>query len=81
MQLRLYNTLSRSVETFEPLEPGHVRIYVCGLTPSAQAHLGHARSFMFFDVLRRYLVHRGLRVTHVQNVTDIDDRSIATAQA
>jgi cysteinyl-tRNA synthetase len=81
MQLRLYNTLSRSVEPFAPIEPGHARIYVCGLTPSAEAHLGHARSFMFFDVLRRYLVYRGLRVTFVQNVTDIDDRSIATARA
>jgi len=58
------------------LREGEVRIYVCGLTPSAQAHLGHARSFLFFDVLRRYLAHRGCRVTYVQNVTDIDDRSI-----
>jgi cysteinyl-tRNA synthetase len=57
-----------------------VRIYVCGLTPSAQAHLGHARSFLFFDVLRRYLTHRGYRVTYVQNVTDIDDRSINAAK-
>ncbi len=55
-------------------------MYVCGLTPSAEAHLGHARSFMFFDVLRRYLTHRGYRVTYVRNVTDIDDRSIATAK-
>jgi cysteinyl-tRNA synthetase len=54
-----------------------VRVYVCGLTPSAQAHLGHARSFMFFDVLRRYFVHLGYRVDFVRNVTDIDDRSIA----
>jgi cysteinyl-tRNA synthetase len=59
------------------LHDGEVRIYVCGLTPSAEAHLGHARSFMFFDVLRRFLVYRGYRVTFVQNVTDIDDRSIA----
>jgi cysteinyl-tRNA synthetase len=58
-----------------------VRIYVCGLTPSAQAHLGHARSFLFFDVLRRYLKHRGYRVQYVQNVTDIDDRSINAAKA
>jgi cysteinyl-tRNA synthetase len=74
--LRLYNTRTRSVEAFEPLRAAEVRIYVCGLTPSAQAHLGHARSFLFFDVLRRYLMHRGYRVTYVQNVTDIDDRSI-----
>lgn len=76
MPLRLYNTRTRTVEKFEPLREDEVRIYVCGLTPSAQAHLGHARSFLFFDVLRRYLAHRGYRVTYVQNVTDIDDRSI-----
>ncbi|MBV9438891.1 MAG: cysteine--tRNA ligase, partial [Candidatus Eremiobacteraeota bacterium] len=82
MPLRLYNTRTREVEPLRPLEPNHVRIYVCGLTPSAEAHLGHARSFLFFDVLRRYLEHphNGYRVTYVQNVTDIDDRSIATAQ-
>ena len=82
MPLRLYNTRTRDIEVFRPLEPDHVRIYVCGLTPSAEGHLGHARSFLFFDVLRRYLEHphNGYRVTYVQNVTDIDDRSIATAQ-
>jgi cysteinyl-tRNA synthetase len=78
--LKLYNTRTRSVEAFEPLRGGEVRMYVCGLTPSAQAHLGHARSFLFFDVLRRYLVHRGYRVTYVQNVTDVDDRSINAAK-
>jgi cysteinyl-tRNA synthetase len=62
------------------LRNGEVRIYVCGLTPSAQAHLGHARSFLFFDVLRRYFAHRGYRVKYVQNVTDIDDRSINAAK-
>jgi cysteinyl-tRNA synthetase len=78
--LRLYNTRTHATETFVPAQAGHVRIYVCGLTPSAEAHLGHARSFMFFDVLRRYLVHLGYRVTFVQNVTDIDDRSIEAAR-
>jgi cysteinyl-tRNA synthetase len=78
--MRLYNTRTRSVEPFVPLRDDEVRIYVCGLTPSAQAHLGHARSFLFFDVLRRYLTHRGYRVTYVQNVTDIDDRSINAAK-
>jgi cysteinyl-tRNA synthetase len=82
MQLRLYNTRTRASEPFQTLEPGHARIYVCGLTPSAEAHLGHARSFLFFDVLRRYLEHprNGYHVTYVQNVTDVDDRSIATAK-
>ena len=78
--MKLYNTRTRSVEAFEPLRSADVRIYVCGLTPSAQAHLGHARSFLFFDVLRRYLTHRGYSVTYVQNVTDIDDRSIKAAR-
>ncbi|MGP6156954.1 MAG: cysteine--tRNA ligase [Vulcanimicrobiaceae bacterium] len=81
MSLRLYNTRTRAVEPFSALRDEHVRMYVCGLTPSAEAHLGHARSFLFFDVLRRYLVHLGYRVTHLQNVTDIDDRSIAASQA
>jgi cysteinyl-tRNA synthetase len=68
------------VEPFEPLDANRVRIYVCGLTPSAEAHLGHARSFLFFDVLRRYLKHKSFDVTYVQNVTDIDDRSINRAR-
>ena len=78
--LKLYNTRTRSLELFTPIIANHVRIYVCGLTPSAQAHLGHARSFLFFDLLRRFLAHKGYRVTYVQNVTDIDDRSIAAAR-
>ncbi|MDP9111720.1 MAG: cysteine--tRNA ligase, partial [Candidatus Eremiobacteraeota bacterium] len=76
MPLQLYNTRTRSLEPFEPLRAGRVGMYVCGLTPSAESHLGHARSFLIFDVLRRYLTHRGFDVTYVQNVTDIDDRSI-----
>jgi cysteinyl-tRNA synthetase len=80
--LRLFNTRTRTVEPFRTREPNHARIYVCGLTPSAEGHIGHARSFLFFDVLRRYLEHprNGYRVTYVQNVTDVDDRSIATAK-
>ncbi len=78
--LKLYNTRSRSLETFTPLRGDEVRVYVCGLTPSAQAHLGHARSFLFFDLLRRYLTHKSYRVVYVQNVTDIDDRSINRAR-
>jgi len=80
MAPRFYNTRTRSIEEFSPLKPPRVRIYVCGLTPSAEAHLGHARSFLFFDVLRRYLKFRGYDVTYVQNVTDIDDRSINRAK-
>ncbi len=80
MPLRLYNTRTRAVEPFAPLDGRRVRMYVCGLTPSAEAHLGHARSFLFFDVLRRYLKHSGFAVHYVQNVTDIDDRSINRAR-
>ena len=65
MSLRLYNTRTRTVEPFAPLRDGNVGMYVCGLTPSAEAHLGHARSFLFFDVLRRYLEHLGYRA-HVR---------------
>jgi cysteinyl-tRNA synthetase len=78
--LKLYNTRTRTLEQFVPLHGNTVGIYVCGLTPSAEAHLGHARSFLFFDLLRRFLMYRGYRVTYVQNVTDIDDRSIARAR-
>ncbi|GAC1589353.1 MAG: hypothetical protein NVS3B28_15400 [Candidatus Velthaea sp.] len=80
MALRLYNTRTRTVEPFAPLSGRRVRVYVCGLTPSAEAHLGHARSFLFFDVLRRYLEASGYELTFVRNVTDIDDRSIARAR-
>ncbi|MFN2527178.1 MAG: cysteine--tRNA ligase [Candidatus Baltobacteraceae bacterium] len=80
MSLRLYNTRTRSVQEFKPLNPPHVRIYVCGLTPSADAHIGHFRTYLAFDVLRRYLRHLNYEVTYVQNVTDIDDRSIARAR-
>ena len=78
--IKLYNTRTRSVEAFKPLAGNTVQMYVCGLTPSAQAHLGHARSFLFFDLLRRYLKHHGYDVVYVQNVTDIDDRSINRAR-
>ncbi len=78
--LKLYNTRTRAIESFTPLRGNAVRMYVCGLTPSAQAHLGHARSFLFFDLLRRFLMHVGYDVTYVQNVTDIDDRSIERAR-
>ncbi len=80
MSLRLFNTRTHSLETFYPRKDGCVNIYVCGLTPSAEAHVGHARTYLFFDVLRRYLEYRGWQVRYVQNVTDIDDRSIGRAR-
>jgi len=79
MSLRIYNTLIRDLQPFTPLEFGHVRMYVCGMTVYDLCHLGHARSMMAFDLVRRWLEVSGLRVTHVRNVTDIDDKIIKRA--
>jgi len=79
MSLRIYNTLSRATEEFSPLEPGHVRMYVCGMTIYDLCHIGHARMMMSFDVVQRWLKASGLRVTYVRNITDIDDKIIARA--
>ena len=72
--LTLYNSLSRKKEIFEPLRPGKVSIYVCGITPYDTTHLGHAFTYIFFDVLVRILKLHGLKVNYTQNVTDINDR-------
>lgn len=79
MSLRIYNTLSRAIEPFAPLEPGHVRMYVCGMTVYDYCHLGHARSMVAFDVVQRWLRASGYRVTYVRNITDIDDKIIQRA--
>jgi cysteinyl-tRNA synthetase len=79
MAIRLYNSLTRAVDAFEPLKPDSVSIYVCGMTPSFHPHLGHARTFLTFDVLRRHLKNRGFAVKYVQNVTDIEDKIIERA--
>ena len=79
MSLRIYNTLSRALEDFSPLEPGHVRMYVCGMTIYDLCHIGHARMMMAFDVLQRWLKSSGYRVTYVRNITDIDDKIIKRA--
>lgn len=79
MTLRIYNSLTRSVVPLTPLEPGHVRMYVCGMTVYDLCHLGHARSMVAFDVVQRWLKASGYRVTYVRNVTDIDDKIIARA--
>ncbi len=76
MTLRIHNTLSRALENFSPLEPGHVRMYVCGMTVYDLCHLGHARSMVAFDVVQRWLKASGYRVTYVRNITDIDDKII-----
>ncbi len=79
MSLRIYNTLSRALEDFVPLEPGHVRMYVCGMTVYDLCHVGHARNTVAFDVVQRWLKASGLRVTFVRNITDIDDKIIRRA--
>jgi len=81
MTLRLRDTLSGEVRPLEPLEPGHVRIYSCGPTVYGPTHIGNFRSFLFADLLVRYLRYRGLRVTWVMNLTDIDDKIIRGANA
>jgi cysteinyl-tRNA synthetase len=77
--IQLHNTQTRRKEAYEPLHPGEVRMYVCGPTVYNHIHIGNARTFLSFDVIRRYLVWRGLQVTFVQNITDVDDKIIAQA--
>ena len=81
MSLMLYNDLTRKKEPFVPLKPGHVSFYSCGPTVYDFFHIGNARPFIVFDVLRRYLEHSGYKVTFVQNFTDIDDKMIDRAHA
>ncbi|MBI2866123.1 MAG: cysteine--tRNA ligase [Chloroflexi bacterium] len=78
--MKLYNTLTGRLEEFVPQRPPEVRMYVCGVTPYDECHLGHAMSYITFDALRRYLEYRGYRVRYVQNFTDVDDKIINRAQ-
>jgi cysteinyl-tRNA synthetase len=80
MTLRLYNTMSRRVEEIAQRDD-ELKMYVCGITPYDHSHLGHAMSYIIFDVLRRYMEYRGYKLKHVQNYTDIDDRIIMKANA
>ena len=79
MTLRIYNTLSRGLVDFSPIDPGHVRMYVCGITVYDLCHIGHARSAVAFDVVQRWLRASGYRVTFVRNITDIEDKIIRRA--
>lgn len=81
MTIRLYNTLTRKLEPLETIEPGLVKMYVCGVTVYDKAHIGHAMSAMVFDVVRRYLEYRGYQVRHIVNFTDVDDKVIARANS
>ncbi|RLF54578.1 MAG: cysteine--tRNA ligase [Thermoplasmata archaeon] len=80
MGLRIYNTLSGKKEDFVPVEEGKVKMYVCGMTVYSDAHLGHARTYIAFDIIRRYLEYKGYKVTYVQNITDVDDKIIRSAR-
>ncbi|MDD5122296.1 MAG: class I tRNA ligase family protein, partial [Dehalococcoidales bacterium] len=77
--MKIYSTLTRKKEEFVPLKEGEVSMYVCGVTPYMDAHVGHAMSYITFDVIRRYLEYKGYRVRYIQNVTDIDDKIIDRA--
>ncbi len=77
--IKVYNSMSRKKEEFTPLTPGKVNMYVCGITAYDVCHLGHARSAIVFDIIKRYLRYSGYDVTHVRNITDIDDKIIARA--
>ncbi|HRD96760.1 MAG TPA: cysteine--tRNA ligase [Rubrivivax sp.] len=79
MSLHIHNTLTRRLEAFAPSEPGHVRMYVCGITVYDQCHLGHARMVLAFDMVYRWLLASGWRVTYVRNITDIEDKIIRRA--
>jgi len=78
--LKIYNTLARDKQEFKPIEPGKVRMYVCGMTVYDYCHLGHARVMVIFDVVQRWLRNSGYDVTYVRNITDIDDKIIKRAQ-
>src|SRR5690554_3225075 len=80
MSLTIYNTLTKRKEPLQPLEGKHVRMYVCGMTVYDYCHIGHARVMVAFDVVTRWLRHRGYEVTYVRNITDIDDKIIRRAQ-
>src|SRR5690606_39971272 len=77
--MRIFNSYTGRKEEFQPLEPGVVRMYVCGDTVYDFCHIGHARSKVAFDIVRRYLQHRGYQVVFVRNITDIDDKIIQRA--
>lgn len=79
-RMKLYNTLSGKKEDFIPVTPGQVKMYVCGITVYDHCHIGHARSAIVFDIMRRYLAYRGYKVTFVKNFTDIDDKIINRAR-
>ena len=77
--LKIHNSLTRRKEVFTPIEPGKVRMYVCGMTVYDYCHIGHARVLVVFDVVYRFLKHLGYEVNYIRNITDIDDKIIQRA--
>ena len=78
--LQIFNSLTRRKEQFQPIDPGKVRMYVCGMTVYDHCHVGHARVMVVFDIVLRWLRAKGYAVTYVRNITDIDDKIIRRAQ-
>ena len=81
MSTRFYNTKSRKKENFVPIQKGQVKLYTCGPTVYDAAHIGNFRTFIFEDLLKRYLLLKGYQVTHVMNLTDVDDKTIKKSVA
>ena len=81
MSLRFFNTLTREIEEFRPIEPNRVRMYTCGPTVYDYAHIGNFRAYIFEDLLQRHLELRGYQVERVMNLTDVDDKTIRGARA
>src|SRR5512136_2155640 len=79
--IRFQNTLSGRCEDFVPLEPGRVKLYTCGPTVYDYPHIGNWRAYIFEDLLKRFLLYRGFAVTHVMNITDVDDKTIRDSRA
>ena len=75
--MKIYNTLTRRKETFEPLEAGKVKMYACGITVSGEAHVGHGFQALIYDIFRKFLEKQGYKVTYARNYTDVDDKIIA----
>jgi cysteinyl-tRNA synthetase len=76
MPIRFYNTLTRQKDEFQPITKGRVKLYTCGPTVYDTAHIGNFRTFLFEDLLKRFLLLKGYKVTHVMNITDVDDKTI-----
>ena len=80
MEIKFYNTLSKKLENFKPIDSKNVRIYVCGATVNDVPHLGHAKQQISFDILRKFLIFMGYKVKYVSNKTDIDDKIIKKSE-